>query len=228
MVSDTRMHRPRVLAIDAGGTMTDSFIVDEQGAFVVGKAQTTPQDESIGFMSSAADALRQWNMAPEDGFPQIAAAVFGGTAMLNRVLTRSGLKVGLIVTAGQEDYLRLERGKQTFLSFSYGDRLHVATHYHNEPLVPRNRVYGVRGRIDLNGEEVIPLLEDEVREATAGLLAAGSKRSSSITCSHTAIQATSYARSRSSTRRSGMPASTDRCPFSPRRSCIPSAATCRG
>ena len=37
---------PRVLAIDAGGTMTDTFIVDENGHFVVGKAQTTPQDES--------------------------------------------------------------------------------------------------------------------------------------------------------------------------------------
>jgi N-methylhydantoinase A/oxoprolinase/acetone carboxylase beta subunit len=27
---------PRVLAIDAGGTMTDTFVVDHAGAFVVG------------------------------------------------------------------------------------------------------------------------------------------------------------------------------------------------
>jgi N-methylhydantoinase A/acetone carboxylase beta subunit len=151
--------------------MTDTFIVDGAGAFVVGKAQTTPDDESIGFMRSSTDALGQWGMSPEQGFPEIAAAVFSGTAMLNRVLTRGGLRVGLIVTAGQQDYLKLERGKQTFLGFSYGDRLHVNTHYHNEPLVPRSRIYGVRGRIDLNGQEVIPLLEDEVREATAALLA---------------------------------------------------------
>lgn len=164
-------HRPRVLAIDAGGTMTDTFIVDGAGSFVVGKAQTTPQDESLGFMRSATDALAQWGMTPEQGFPEIAAAVFSGTAMLNRVVTRTGLRVGLIVTAGMEDYLRLERGKQTFLSFSYGDRLHVNTHYHNDPLVPRSRIHGVRGRIDLNGEEVIPLLEDEAREAAAALLA---------------------------------------------------------
>ncbi len=39
---------PRVLAIDAGGTMTDTFIVDDAGGFVVGKAQTTPEDESVG------------------------------------------------------------------------------------------------------------------------------------------------------------------------------------
>jgi acetone carboxylase, beta subunit len=41
---------PRVLAIDAGGTMTDTF--------VVGKAQTTPEDEAQGFMASTRDALR--------------------------------------------------------------------------------------------------------------------------------------------------------------------------
>ena len=52
----TLTHTPRVLAIDAGGTMTDAFIVDDAGRFVVGKAQTTPEDESIGFMRSAEDA----------------------------------------------------------------------------------------------------------------------------------------------------------------------------
>jgi N-methylhydantoinase A/oxoprolinase/acetone carboxylase beta subunit len=55
-------HNPKVLAIDAGGTMTDAFIVDETGRFVVGKAQTTPEDESDGLMRSVDDALRQWNL----------------------------------------------------------------------------------------------------------------------------------------------------------------------
>ena len=58
----------RVLAIDAGGTMTDTFIVDGAGSFVVGKAQTTPEDESVGFMESARDALEQWESTPEEAF----------------------------------------------------------------------------------------------------------------------------------------------------------------
>ena len=41
--------KPLVLGIDAGGAMTDTFIVDEDGNFVIGKAATTPADESIGF-----------------------------------------------------------------------------------------------------------------------------------------------------------------------------------
>lgn len=166
----TLSRSPRVLAIDAGGTMTDTFIVDHAGEFVVGKAQTTPDDESRGLMLSAEDALRQWDATPEEAFPQIASGVFSGTAMLNRLLQRQGLDVGVIVTAGQEDALLMERAVQTYLGFSYADRLHIATHHHNPPLVPRDRVHGVRGRIDLFGNEVLPLREQDVRDAARALL----------------------------------------------------------
>ena len=166
-------HNPRVLAIDAGGTMTDTFIVDEAGSFIVGKAQTTPDDESVGLMHSAEDALRQWQSTPEEGFPAIQSAVFSGTAMLNRLLTRRGRKVGAIVTAGQEDSLQMERGIQSYLGYSYADRLHIATHHHNEPLIPRDRVKGVRGRIDLFGNEALPLREQDARDAVNELLDEG-------------------------------------------------------
>ena len=165
-------HVPRVLAIDAGGTMTDTFIVDEAGEFVVGKAQTTPEDESEGFMRSAHDALAQWDSDVDSAFPQVASGIFSGTAMLNRLLSRQGLRVGAIVTAGHEDTLRIERAIQTYLGYPYGDRLHVATHHHNPPLVPREHVHGVRGRIDLFGEEVLPLREQDVRDAARALIEA--------------------------------------------------------
>ena len=161
---------PRVLAIDAGGTMTDTFIVDDTGGFVVGKAQTTPDDESVGFMRSAEDALTQWGSDPGTEFPRIVSGIYSGTAMLNRLLSRKGRRIGVIVTAGQEDYLKFERGIQTYLGYSYSDRLHIATHHHNEPLVPRDRMKGVRGRIDVMGQEVLPLREEEVRTAAAELL----------------------------------------------------------
>jgi len=163
-------YSPRVLAIDAGGTMTDTFIVDQSGSFAVGKARTTPEDESIGFMRSSRDALQQWGTTVEEAFPAIRSGVYSGTAMLNRLLSRAGLNVGVIVTAGQEDALRMERAIQTYLGYSYGDRLHVATHFHNQPLVPRDRCCGVRGRIDVFGTEVLPLREQDVRDAARHLL----------------------------------------------------------
>jgi N-methylhydantoinase A/acetone carboxylase beta subunit len=168
-----RERNPRVLAIDAGGTMTDTFIVDSSGQFVVGKAQTTPEDESVGFMRSSEDALGYWGLEPRSAFPQIVSGIYSGTAMLNRLLERKGRKVGCIVSGGLEDYFKLERGIQTYLSYSYSDRLHVATHFHNEPLVPRKLMRGVRERIDLFGDIAIPLYEDEVRAAAEALIDEG-------------------------------------------------------
>src|SRR5882672_10710068 len=164
---------PRVLAIDAGGTMTDTFIVDASGQLIVGKAQTTPEDEAVGFMRSAEDALDYWNLEPSSAFPRIVAGIYSGTAMLNRLLERKGRKVGCIVSGGLEDYFRLERGIQTYLGYPYSDRLHVATHHHNEPLVPRKLMHGVRERIDLFGNVAIPLYEDEVRAAAVALIDEG-------------------------------------------------------
>jgi N-methylhydantoinase A/acetone carboxylase beta subunit len=164
---------PRVLAIDAGGTMTDTFVVDRDGEFVVGKAQSTPEDESIGFMASTKDAFGYWGIEVERGMPGLASGIYSGTAMLNRLLERKGRRVGVIVTGGMEDMLRLERGIQTYLGYPYSDRLHVATHHHNEPLVPRELVKGVRERVDMFGEVAIPLYEDEARAAVTELRDAG-------------------------------------------------------
>ena len=100
----------------------------------------------------------------------IASGVFSGTAMLNRLLTRKGLKVGAIVTAGQEDSLQMGRGIQSYLGYSYADRLHIVTHHHNAPLIPRERMHGVRGRIDMFGNEVLALREQDARDAANALL----------------------------------------------------------
>ena len=207
---------PRVLAIDAGGTMTDTFIVDRSGEFVVGKAQSTPEDESLGFMASTRDALRYWDTDPQAAMPSLASGIYSGTAMLNRLLERKGRRVGVIVTGGMEDMLRLERGIQTYLGYPYSDRLHVATHHHNEPLVPRELVKGVRERIDMFGEPAIPLYEDEARRAVEEPARPASRASSSACSTATATPSTRTASRRSParshrTRRSSSPRSSIRC-----------------
>ena len=180
--------------------MTDTFIVDDAGSFVVGKAQTTPQDESDGFMNSAVDALEQWDSSPQAGLPRdrLRDLQRHRDAQPAALPLRAG--VGAIVTAGQEDYLRIERGIQTYLGYSYSDRLHLATHHHNEPLVPRERVMGIRGRIDVFGEEILPLRDADAREAAAALLDAGVRASASRCCSAIATRSTSSASRRSSRR----------------------------
>lgn len=164
------MARSQILAIDAGGTMTDTFIIDEAGEFVVGKAQTTPTDEHIGLKNSAVDALDQWDAVIEEEYPNLLAGVYSGTAMLNRLVARVGRRVGLIVNKGTEDNHRMGRGLQSYLGYSYSDRIHINTHHFDSPLVPRKWTVGVTERVDLFGNVVIPLYEDDIRPAIQKLL----------------------------------------------------------
>ena len=164
------MGKSQILAIDAGGTMTDAFIIDDKGEFVVGKAQTTPDEEHIGLMQSSQDALDQWDTTIEEEYPHLLAGVYSGTAMLNRLVARVGKRVGLVLNKGMEDNHRMGRGVQSHLGYSYSDRIHVNTHHFEEPLVPRKWTVGVTERVDLFGNVVIPIYEHEIEEAIQELI----------------------------------------------------------
>lgn len=153
--------------------MTDTFIIDEKGEFVVGKAQSTPEDESVAVVNSMADALKHRGRTVEEVVPELQTGVYSGTAMLNRLVQRKGRRIGLIVNRGMEDFFRMGRGVQSYLGYSYEDRLHLNTHRYDPPLVPRHLTRGVTERIDMFGEVVIPLREDEARETVEYLLAQG-------------------------------------------------------
>ena len=99
-----------VVACDAGGTMTDVIIVDEEGRSVIGKAPTSPQDESIGYMESFWEALEFMGIDREQGAQfggQVETAIYTGTSMLNTVINMSGYRTGLLVTRGFEDIIAI-------------------------------------------------------------------------------------------------------------------------
>lgn len=165
----------QVMGIDAGGTMTDTFFVREDGSFVVGKAQSNPGDESQAIYESSIDALSEWNRQVDDVFPELLTCVYSGTAMLNRVVQRKGLDVGLMCNRGFEDIHSMGRAIQSYLGYALEERIHLNCHRYDEPLVPLSRTRGVTERTDVQGQVVIPLREDEVRVATRELVARGSK-----------------------------------------------------
>jgi acetone carboxylase beta subunit len=164
-----------VMGIDAGGTMTDTFFVRQDGRFVVGKAQSNPEDESAAVLESSHDALAQWGREVDQVYPELLTCVYSGTAMLNRVVQRKGLAVGLIANKGMEDFHSMGRAIQSYLGYALEERIHLNTHRYDESLVPLSRTRGVTERTDAQGDIVIPLREEEVRSATRELVAAGSK-----------------------------------------------------
>ncbi|OIQ79579.1 acetone carboxylase beta subunit [mine drainage metagenome] len=165
----------QVLGIDAGGTMTDTFFVRADGRFVVGKAQSNPADESLAILESSKDALAHWGRDVDAVYPELVTCVYSGTAMLNRVVQRKGLDVGLLVNRGFEQVHSMGRAIQSYLGYALEDRIHLNTHRYDEPLVPLSRTRGVTERTDVQGQIVIPLRDNEVRQATRELVDAGSK-----------------------------------------------------
>lgn len=161
------------IALDSGGTMTDAVVVDTSGSFLVGKFLTNKQDESISVLGAITDASKTAGMDLRTTMSQSDIIVYAGTIMLNTLLSRTGAKVGLIVTQGFEDYLLMEKAEGGWLSYPYADRLHTVTHYHQDPTVPRERIVGAQERLDMFGQAVIPLREQDVIDATKKFLEMG-------------------------------------------------------
>jgi len=171
---------PRYLiACDAGGTMTDVIVVDEAGQFVIGKAPTTPHDESIGYIESLDEAVTYWSdkLANNGGAASVVqnaeTAIYTGTSMLNTLINLNGLCAGLIVTRGFEDIIVQGRGSQTFIGFEWSEISHMQYRKHREPLIPRKYTRGVTERIDMFGTPVIPMYEHEVEKGVRELLDEG-------------------------------------------------------
>ena len=139
--------------VDVGGTFTDlAFWDDERKTVFLHKVLTTPHDATEGIVSGIA------------GLPQRPQAVVHGTTLVtNALIERRGALIGLITTEGFRDTLEMGR-ELRYDSFD----LFLQT---PAPLVPRTRRLGVRERMGADGEVVVPLDEDGVRNAARELKA---------------------------------------------------------
>ncbi|MBW2274264.1 MAG: hydantoinase/oxoprolinase family protein [Deltaproteobacteria bacterium] len=153
--------------------MTDVIIVDEEGRSVIGKAPTSPHDESVGYMESFWEALEYMGISQEEGQDfgkHIETAIYTGTSMLNTVINMNGYKTGILVTKGFEDIIAQGRGSQTFIGAQWSEITHMQYRKHRIPLVPSALARGVTERIDMFGTPVIPMYEHEVRQGARELI----------------------------------------------------------
>ncbi|MBI2528519.1 MAG: hydantoinase/oxoprolinase family protein [Candidatus Rokubacteria bacterium] len=172
-MSSSGRRRQKLCYTDTGGTFTDTFVVDEDGDFLVAKASTTPDDVASGYFDSLEDAARELGISLDDLCGELTVIGYGTTIVLNTLLTRGGVRLGGIVTKGFEQVLMIERGRQTWEEHDLEDRIHYRVHRHTTPLIPLDRMKGVTERVDCLGSERVPLYEHEVRRAGDELIAAG-------------------------------------------------------
>lgn len=145
------------VGVDTGGTFTDCVVIDQQGDVHTFKELSTPKDPSIGLYNVIRKAATHFGKSLEEFLPELDFFAHGTTVATNTLLTSTGAKTGLILTAGFRDTLEMRRAHKEniwdlYLPFP-------------APLVPRYLRRPVRERIDFRGEVVQSLEKEDVREA---------------------------------------------------------------
>lgn len=148
------------LGVDIGGTFIDFCALDtEQNTLVTLKVLTTPDDPG----RELADGLD--HLAKSEGveLDTITTFVHGTTVGINTVIQRKGARLALITNAGFEDVIELARLRMPDMY-----SLFCA---HPEPLIPRDRIHGIAGRILADGREDTPLDRAGIEAVAAAIRA---------------------------------------------------------
>jgi N-methylhydantoinase A len=162
--------RHYIIGVDTGGTFTDVVVLGGSGEVWTAKASTTPDDFSRGVMDAVKEAAGAVGMDTSELLGQTSLFKHGSTVATNALITHNGCKVGLITTKGFEDTTEIMRAIGRVDGLSDDDIKHVTWITKPEPFVPRERIIGVRERMDYQGNEIVPLNWDDVMEAIRRLM----------------------------------------------------------
>jgi N-methylhydantoinase A len=145
------------IGIDVGGTFTDLVAVGPERGAVFAKSPSTPADQSLGVMTGLEELARKLGLDRSELLSKTTRLVHGTTVATNALLERKGAKVALLTTEGHRDVLEMREGLK-------GDRYDLRTPP-PEPLVPRERRFGVRERLGSDGSVRVALDEASLGEA---------------------------------------------------------------
>ena len=159
-----------IVGVDTGGTFTDIVVMSESGKIWTAKASTTPDDFSRGVMDALAEAAKTVGVERKELLGRTSLFKHGSTVATNALITRSGVKVGFITTKGFEDTTEIMRAIGRVDGLSEEEIRHVTWVTKPDPIVPRERIVGVRERIDYLGQEVVPLNRGDVMDAIRRLI----------------------------------------------------------
>ena len=137
-----------IIGVDTGRTFTDVVVLNKGGEIWTAKTATTPDDFSRGVMDALAEAAKTVGIDRIDLLGRTSLFKHGSTVATNALITHSGVKVGFITTKGFEDTTEIMRAIGRVDGLSEEEIRHATWVTKPEPFVPRERVIGVRERMD--------------------------------------------------------------------------------
>ncbi len=142
---------PLRMAIDVGGTFTDTVVVDQNNIVLASaKTLTTPANPADGAMEGAVRAMA----AAGRRLDELTGFIHGTTLATNALIEKRGATVATVTTEGFRDILEIayeRRYAQYDINLEKPDLL-----------VPRERCFTIRERMSAEGAVLIPLEEASV------------------------------------------------------------------
>lgn len=155
------------IAIDIGGTFTDSVALDSGGKIVsAAKSFSIPQDPSQGVMNSLQVLASNLGFPLNKVLAETDLFIHGCTIGTNSIIERTGARTGLVTTKGHKDAIFIGRVAQKVAGLSERELTHqVMLKKAEPPLVDPLHVWEVSERIDHEGKEVVRLNVKDVETA---------------------------------------------------------------
>ena len=152
------------LAVDIGGTFTDTVLADPQGQIVATtKTPTTPQDPSRGALEGARRVIAQ----SDADWSSITGFIHGTTLATNALIERRGARVATVTTDGFRDILEIAYERR----YSQYDINLVKP----DLIVPRACAFTIGGRMDAKGRELQPLDEGAIPKLVDQIAGSGAE-----------------------------------------------------
>lgn len=143
------------VGVDVGGTFTDVLLVDEDGSRSWRtKTPSTPHDQSQGVLKGILEVCELAGIQPGE----VVEILHGTTVATNAILEGKGAKVGLVTTEGFRHVLQIAR------SFVPGGLGGWIIWPKPEPPADLEHTVAVRERIGADGQVIIELDEEDVRQ----------------------------------------------------------------
>lgn len=144
--------------IDTGGTFTDGFFSDGERYEKI-KVDTTPHDLTVCFANCITEGAKIFDISPTNLLRDTSVVRYSTTVGTNALIQRTGNRVGLLVTAGNEDQLYESDSKNLLLDF----------------LVERDMVLGIDEKVNHEGFVEKEINKEEAQKAAKKLLERGAR-----------------------------------------------------
>jgi N-methylhydantoinase A/acetophenone carboxylase len=145
--------------IDTGGTFTDGFFTRD-GEIKTVKVLTTPHDLTVCLINCIKEGAEQFGVSLKEALLNSDIIRYSSTTSVNTLITRTGSKIGLIVSKGYKESLYSNKPEEVEPVYS---------------LISRDLILEVEEAIDHQGNIIKPLKGDEVLSKMQYLIDMGAR-----------------------------------------------------